>query len=161
LQYIANLGTSTVEGQKHNLTMVSNGSPGTATHKMNESFVHMAHVSSYRACAQDGYLKSFHWTIIDGDMRWVSGWFFGWFWSLGTLDTQLARPNLGKKTHSNHGSRRCPMATMVPSPRHCHIQHLANMLRNKSVLLKLDNIIVVTMYLLAILRHNASSMRRA
>ncbi len=41
-------------GQKHNSTMVSNASPGIAAPKMNESFVHMAHVSSDRACAQDG-----------------------------------------------------------------------------------------------------------
>ncbi len=46
---------------------------------------------------------------------------------------------------------------MVPSPLHCHIQQLANMLRNKSMSLKLENIIVFTMYLSAILRHDASS----
>jgi hypothetical protein len=56
LQYIANLRTSTIDGQKHNLTMVSYASSGTAAPKMNESFVHMAHVSYNRACAQDGYL---------------------------------------------------------------------------------------------------------
>jgi hypothetical protein len=53
------------------------------------------------------------------------------------------------------------MAAMVPSPRHCHIQQLANMLRDKSKLLKLENIIVFTMYLLAILRHDALLMPRA
>jgi hypothetical protein len=57
--------------------MVSNASPGTAASKMNESFVHMAHVSSDYACAQDGYLKFPHLTIIDRDMRWDSGWFLG------------------------------------------------------------------------------------
>ncbi len=55
--------------------MVSDASPGTAAPKMNESFVHMAHVSSDRACTLDGYLKHPHPTIIDGDMRWGSGWF--------------------------------------------------------------------------------------
>jgi hypothetical protein len=59
--------------------MVSNASPCTAAPKINESFVHMAHVSSNRACAQDGYLKRPHLTIIDGDMRWDSGWFLGCF----------------------------------------------------------------------------------
>ncbi len=49
--------------------MVSNASPGTATPKMNKYFVHMAHVSSDCACAQDGCLKHPHPTIIDGDMR--------------------------------------------------------------------------------------------
>jgi hypothetical protein len=59
--------------------MVPDASPGTATPKMNESFVHMARVCSDRPCAQDGYLKRPHPTIIDGDMRWDSGWVFGGF----------------------------------------------------------------------------------
>jgi hypothetical protein len=53
------------------------------------------------------------------------------------------------------------MAAMVPSFPHRRIQQLANMLRNKSMLLKLENIIVFTMYLLAILRHDASLTRLA
>ncbi len=59
--------------------MVSDASPGTAAPKMKESFVHMAHVSSGHACAQDGYLKQPRPAIIDGDMRWDSGWFWGSF----------------------------------------------------------------------------------
>jgi hypothetical protein len=59
--------------------MVSDASSGTTAPKMNKSFVHMAHVSSDCACAQDGYLKPPHPTIIDGDMRWDSGWFLGDF----------------------------------------------------------------------------------
>jgi hypothetical protein len=55
--------------------MVSNASPGIAAPKMNESFIHMAHLSSKPACTQDGYLKRSHLTIIDGDMRWDSGLF--------------------------------------------------------------------------------------
>jgi hypothetical protein len=58
---------------------VSNASPGTAAPNMKESFVHMAHVSFDHACAQDGYLKHPHPTIIDGDMRWDSGCFLGGF----------------------------------------------------------------------------------
>ncbi len=77
LQYIANLRKSTIAGHKNSLTMVSNASPGTAAPKMNDSFILMAHVSSDRACAQDGYLKSPHLVIIDGDMRWDSGWVLG------------------------------------------------------------------------------------
>jgi hypothetical protein len=50
---------------------------------------------------------------------------------------QLARQKLGKNTHPNHGGRHCPMAAMVPSPQHHSIQQLANMLRDKSMLLKL------------------------
>ncbi len=56
--------------------MVSNASPGTIAPKINESVIHMAHVSSDRAWAQEGYLKFPHPTIIDGDMRWDSGWLF-------------------------------------------------------------------------------------
>jgi hypothetical protein len=75
---------------------------------------------------------------------------------------QLARRKLGKKTHPNHGGRHCPMATMVSSPQHRRIQQLANMLHDKSVLLKLENnIIDFTMYLLAFLRHDALSTCRA
>jgi hypothetical protein len=74
---IANLRKSMIDGHKQNSTMVSDASPGTAAPKMNKSFVHMAHVSSDRACAQDGYLKRPHPTIIDRDMRWDSGWFLG------------------------------------------------------------------------------------
>jgi hypothetical protein len=59
--------------------MFSDASPGTAAPKMNKYFVHMAHLSSDHACAQDGYLKRFHLTIIDGNMRWYSGCFFGGF----------------------------------------------------------------------------------
>jgi hypothetical protein len=63
------------------------------------------------------------------------------------------------KTHPNHGGRHCPMAAMVPSPR--HQQQSANMLRDKNMLLRLENIIVFTMYLLAILRHDALLTPRA
>ena len=44
-------------------------SQGTADRKMNESFIHTAHMSSDRACAQDGCFKCPHPTIIDGDKR--------------------------------------------------------------------------------------------
>jgi hypothetical protein len=59
--------------------MVSDASLGTVAPKMNKSFVHMAHVSSDCACAQDGYLKHPHPTIIDRDMMWDSGWVLGGF----------------------------------------------------------------------------------
>jgi hypothetical protein len=76
-----------IDGHKHNSTMVSNASPGTATPEMNKSFAHIAHVSSNRACAQDGYIKCPHLTIVDGDMRWDSGGFLG---VLGYGDIRLA-----------------------------------------------------------------------
>jgi hypothetical protein len=59
--------------------MIFDASPGSVTPKMNGSFVHMTHVSCNCACTQDWYLKLLHWTIIDGDMRWDSGWFWGGF----------------------------------------------------------------------------------
>jgi hypothetical protein len=74
-----NLLTSTINGQKHDSTMVSDASPGTATPKMNKSFVQRTRVCSDRPYAQDGYLKHPHPTIIDGDMRWDSGWVLGGF----------------------------------------------------------------------------------
>ncbi len=81
MKYIANLRKSTIDGQEHGLTMVSDALPGTAIQKMNKSFVHMAmaHVSSNRAFAQDGYLKHSYPTIIDVGIRWNSGWFLGGF----------------------------------------------------------------------------------
>jgi hypothetical protein len=59
---------------KHNSTMVSDASPGTANPKMNVVFFHTAQMSSDSACAQDGYFKHPHPTIIDGDKRSDSGW---------------------------------------------------------------------------------------
>jgi hypothetical protein len=65
------------------------------------------------------------------------------FWVvLGLGDIGVARRKLGKKTCPNHGGRHCPMATMVPSPQHHCIQQLATMLHDKSILLKLENIII-------------------
>ena len=46
------------------------------------------------------------------------------------------------KTHPNHGGRRRPTAAMVPPPRRRRTQQSANMLRDNSMSLKLENIIV-------------------
>jgi hypothetical protein len=59
------VATQSIDGHKHNSTIVSDASQGTAAPKMNKSFVHMAHVSSDRECAQDSYLESPHPTIIE------------------------------------------------------------------------------------------------
>jgi hypothetical protein len=64
---------------KNTQFMISDDSPCTAAPKANKFFFHIAHVSSDRECAQDGYVKRRHPTIIDGDMRWDSGWFLGGF----------------------------------------------------------------------------------
>jgi hypothetical protein len=50
------------------------------------------------------------------------------------------------KTHPDHGGRRHPTAAMVPCPRRRHTQQLTNMMRDKSMSFKLDNIIVLTIY---------------
>jgi len=65
--------------------MFSDASPGAADPKMNESFVHMARVSSHSAFAQDGHFKCPHPIIIDGDMWSDSGWFLGCFGVVGHL----------------------------------------------------------------------------
>jgi hypothetical protein len=85
-QYITKICKSTIDGHKHNSTMVSDASPGTTAPalKMNESFVCMAHVSSDPACAQNGHLKRPHRAFIGGDMRWDSGW-FRVVWGLGDI----------------------------------------------------------------------------
>ncbi len=54
-------------------------------------------------------------------------------------------PNLGK-THPHHGGCRCPMAAMVPRPRHRRTQQSANMMLDMSMSLKLEDIIVFTIY---------------
>ena len=78
-------GTHVEKTHKHNSTMVSDASPGNADQKMNEPFVHTVHTSSDHARTQDGYFKRPHLTIIDGDMKWDSGWFSGGFGVVGHL----------------------------------------------------------------------------
>jgi hypothetical protein len=123
--------------------MVSDASPGTAAPKMKKTFVHMAHMSSNRACAQDGYLKRPHLTIIDGDIRWDSGWILG----------QLARRKLGKKNtpqswwppshYGRHGA-------LLLAPHTAISQHAA-----QQVYVVKTRKYYCFYYLLAILRHNA------
>jgi hypothetical protein len=89
----------------------------------------MAHGFSSYACAEDGYFKRTHTASIDGDIWLDNGWFF-----------------VEKKTHPHHGGRRCPTAVMVPCPWHCQSQQSANMMRSKSMLLKLEDIIVFIIF---------------
>ncbi len=118
----------------------------------------------FQPCMRTGWILemyplNFYWHRYE-----VGEWLvFGWFWSWGTLDMQLARQKLGKKHtpqswwlplpkgHHGHGAL----------PRNHHIQQLANILRDKSKPLKLESIITFTMYLLAILRHDTSLTYRA
>ncbi len=78
-----------MDGHKHNPTMVFDASPSTAASKMNQYFVHMAHVSYDHTWTQDVCLKRSHLTIFDGDMRWDSGWFLVGFGVGGHLTHNL------------------------------------------------------------------------
>jgi hypothetical protein len=77
---------------------------------------------------------------------------------------QSARQKQGKNTHPNHDSCHCPTAAMVPSSWQPHVQQLDNMLRDKSMLLKLENIslfLLFISYFKAQCIINASSTRLA
>jgi hypothetical protein len=50
------------------------------------------------------------------------------------------------KTHPNHGARRRPTAAMVPRPRRRRTQQSTNMIVDKSMLLKVEDLIVFTIY---------------
>ncbi len=91
----------------------------------------------------------------------VGQWlFFGWFWGWGTSDTRLARWKLGKK-HTPQ-SWRPPLpyghhGTLPPAPSHIAIsQHAV-----QQVYVDETREYYCFYYLLAILRHDASSMHRA
>ena len=62
------------------------------------------------------------------------------------VDAQLTRRKLGKKIHPDHGGRQRPTAAMVTPPRRRVIRQSSIMMRDKSMSLKLENIIVSTIY---------------
>ena len=62
------------------------------------------------------------------------------------VDAQLTRRKLGKKIHPDHGGRQRPTAAMVTPPRRLVIRQSSIMMRDKSMSLKLENIIVFTIY---------------
>ena len=62
------------------------------------------------------------------------------------VDAQLTRRKLGKKIHPDHGGRQRPTAAMVTPPRRRVIRRSSIMMRDKSMSLKLENIIVFTIY---------------
>ncbi len=63
------------------------------------------------------------------------------------IDAQLTRQKLGKKIHPDHGGRqRPPTAAMVTLPWRQVIQQSSNMMCDKYMSLKLENIIVFTIY---------------
>ena len=62
------------------------------------------------------------------------------------VDAQLTRRKLGKKIHPDHGGRQRPTAAMVTPPRRQVIRQSSNTMCDKSMSLKLENIIVFTIY---------------
>ena len=62
------------------------------------------------------------------------------------VDAQLTRRKLGKKIHPDHGGRQRPTAAMVTPPRCRVIRQSSIVMRDKSMSLKLENIIVFTIY---------------
>ena len=65
--------------------MVSDDSPRPTDRNIIELSAIMAQTSSDHACAEDGYFKRPHLTIIDGDMWSDSGCFLGGFGVVGHL----------------------------------------------------------------------------
>ncbi len=70
----------------------------------------------------------------------------GLVFELLSIDAQLTRRKLGKKIHPNHGGRQRPTAAMVTPPRRLVIRQSSNTMHDKSMSLKLENIIVFTIY---------------
>jgi hypothetical protein len=62
------------------------------------------------------------------------------------IDAQLTRRKLGKKIHPDHGGRQRPTAAMVTPPRRRVIRQSSNTMCDKYMSLKLENIIVFTIY---------------
>ena len=106
----------------------------------------MAHASSSYTCAEDGYFKRPHTASIDGDIWWDSCWFFVGFGVGGRLTRDKLGESLVRTTHPHHGGRRRHTAAMVPRARRRRTQQSANMMRDNSMSLKLEDIIVFTIY---------------
>ena len=70
----------------------------------------------------------------------------GLVFELSGIDAQLTRRKLGKKIHPDHGGRQRPTAAMVTPPRRRVIRQSSNTMCDKSMSLKLENIIVFTIY---------------
>jgi hypothetical protein len=74
--------------------------------------------------------------------RWLGGWLLVGYW----VGRHLTQIYLGKRyiklgeihTHANHGGRHPPTDAVVPHSRHRGIQQSANILHNRSRLLKLE-----------------------
>jgi hypothetical protein len=103
----------------------------------------------FRPCMRTGWVLE----MSPSDHYWqrheVGQWLgFWWFWGWGISDLRLARRKLDKNT---------PQSWQPPSPYSPHGALPLAPLHTTSLLLKLENIISFTMYLLAILRHDASS----
>jgi hypothetical protein len=70
----------------------------------------------------------------------------GLVFELSGIDAQLTRRKLGKKIHPDHGGRQRPTATIVTPPWRRVIRQSSNTMCDKSMSLKLEKIIVFTIY---------------
>jgi hypothetical protein len=70
----------------------------------------------------------------------------GLVFELSGIDAQLTRRKQGKKIHPDHGGRQRPTATMVTPPWRRVIRQSSNTMCDKSMSLKLEKIIVFTIY---------------
>jgi hypothetical protein len=80
--------------------------------------------------------------------RWLGSWLLVGYWIGGHLTQMYSGKSYlkpGKKqTHANHGSRHPPTTAMVRHSWCQGIQQSADMLRNRSTLLKLEKKIFIT-----------------
>ena len=131
--------------------MVSDASPspGTADPKMNESLF----IQRIRLLTMHAHRMSTSNVPIRPLLTEICGWFlggfwvvFGWFWGCGTSDTRLARRKLGKNIKPQPWRPPLPYDLHGAPPRRRRIRQSSNMLRDKSMSLKLKNICVITIY---------------
>ncbi len=105
-------------------------------------------------------MKHPHPTIIDGDIRWNSGWFLGGLGGKGTSDMRLARQKLGKKNTPQSWQSPLPYyrhGALSPAPLHTTIsQHAV-----RQVYVVKSREYYCFCYLLAISRHDASLLCQA
>jgi hypothetical protein len=72
---------------------------------------------------------------------------FGLVFELLGINAQLTRRKLGKIIHPNHGGRQRPTAAMVTPPWRLVIRQSSNTMCDKSMSIKLENIIVFTLFI--------------
>jgi hypothetical protein len=114
--------------------------------KMMSNKYPMVQVASQHACREDCYFKCPHPRIIDGDNQLAGRLIVACTWCQRHLTHNLPRKSLVKHAHCtpmNHGGRRRPTAAMISHSQRRGIKQSANMLHNRSALLKLEHLIFI------------------